>query len=148
MKNRLLTLGFSLSVFSTLFFAALASAQTVGPGCRIDGCNGELCLEADAPAVATICRWKNEYSCYKKSFASCERQPKGRCAWSPNKLLLDCLKKLSNKGPLNPPAGNDDGGAPAVNCGAAIRVNAGEGWVAGSGSGIEPGQTDGLRLSR
>ena len=54
--------------------------------CKITGCSSQLCSDGD---VVTTCEYKDEYACYKT--AKCERQPDGKCGWTPNEELVACL---------------------------------------------------------
>jgi hypothetical protein len=63
-------------------------------GCIIGGCSGEMCLDARSPDMASICLWKEEYSCLK--YSTCERQTAGNCAWTQTPEYLSCLKNPSS----------------------------------------------------
>lgn len=63
---------------------------TAAMGCQIGGCSGEICHDADAPPMASICIWKEEFACYK-SHGHCERQADGRCDWTSDPALTHCL---------------------------------------------------------
>jgi hypothetical protein len=58
-------------------------------GCEVGGCSGQLCGEAGEDLVST-CEYRPEYGCYKE-YSTCERQPSGRCGWTPNTALTQCL---------------------------------------------------------
>ena len=63
-------------------------------GCQVGGCSAQLCGEAGDDLVST-CEYRPEYGCYR-AHSSCERQPNGKCGWTPNTALSQCL--------ANPPA--------------------------------------------
>jgi eight-cysteine-cluster-containing protein len=78
-------------------------------GCKRDadclrtGCSGQLC--ASEPVVTT-CEWREEYACYRQSFAYCACV-NGSCGWAPNPDLLECISQAqagatSTRG-TNPP---------------------------------------------
>lgn len=56
-------------------------------GCRRTGCSGQIC--ADEEMVST-CEYREEYACYKD--AACERQPDGKCGWTPTESLRLCVE--------------------------------------------------------
>lgn len=60
--------------------------------CRATGCSGQICAEVD---MVSTCEFRPEYSCYKRGFASCERQMDGRCGWTANAELQACLANPS-----------------------------------------------------
>jgi len=72
---------------------AVVVAQATGgnqpspAGCRVTGCNGELCSDKD---IISICEWRPEYACYK--FARCEVQTDGKCGWTMGSEFNACLK--------------------------------------------------------
>jgi hypothetical protein len=55
--------------------------------CYRGGCSGQVC--SDDPDVITTCEWRDEYACYQA--ATCERQPNGRCGFTPTPELDACL---------------------------------------------------------
>lgn len=59
--------------------------------CIKTGCNGEICQGTGDEAVYSICLWKEEYNCYKT--AKCEVQSNGKCGWTINSELTNCLEK-------------------------------------------------------
>lgn len=65
-----------------------------GTPCYRGGCSLEVC--SDRPDVATTCVWRDEAACYQD--ARCERQPDGRCDWTPTPELQQCL---DNGGPTD-----------------------------------------------
>jgi eight-cysteine-cluster-containing protein len=69
------------------------------PDCVVGGCSAQLCGEAGEDLVST-CEFRPEYACYQ-AHSTCERQPNGRCGWTPNSALTQCL--------ANPPAAQGDG---------------------------------------
>ncbi|MFA5831656.1 MAG: DUF5667 domain-containing protein [Candidatus Paceibacterota bacterium] len=56
-------------------------------GCFVGGCSGQIC--SGEKNVITTCEMKSEYACYKE--AKCERQPDGKCGWTQNAKLKQCL---------------------------------------------------------
>lgn len=66
----------------------------VASGCQVGGCSQQLCGEVGDELVST-CEYRAEYACYQ-NHSSCERQPDGKCGWTPNEALTQCL--------ANPPA--------------------------------------------
>ena len=58
--------------------------------CYVGGCSGQLCVGPGEPDVST-CEWRDEYACYGQ--ATCERQPDGRCGWTPTPEFDECLAK-------------------------------------------------------
>ena len=65
------------------------SGATVEEGCVVGGCNNELCQDADAEPLVSICLYKPEYACYDS--AACERQANGRCGWTQTEELTSCI---------------------------------------------------------
>jgi eight-cysteine-cluster-containing protein len=64
-------------------------------GCKRDadclrtGCSGQIC--ASEPTVTT-CEWRDEYACYRESFAQCACI-NGSCGWAPNPDLIQCISQ-------------------------------------------------------
>jgi hypothetical protein len=54
--------------------------------CFKTGCSGHVCADQD---VITTCEFRPEYACYQA--ATCERQPDGRCGFTPSPALSACL---------------------------------------------------------
>jgi hypothetical protein len=72
--------------------------NTVGSGCAIAGCSGQLCVEADeADDIITTCEFRPEYACYNN--ATCERQTDGGCGWIETPTLLACLEAARGSEP-------------------------------------------------
>jgi len=67
-------------------FAPPPSLET--GGCMVTGCSGQVCAEKE---LITTCEYRPEYACFKT--ATCERQPNGRCGWTPTAELKTCLEK-------------------------------------------------------
>lgn len=63
-------------------------------GCRVGGCNGELCLDENNEARNAICVEPPWHHCFHT--ATCERQTDGLCAWTQTAELKDCLNKFRN----------------------------------------------------
>ena len=79
--------------------AAVAIALLVLGGepkkeCHRGGCNQEICSEKDG--MMSTCEARPEYDCYKK--ARCERQPNGKCDFTPTEELKSCLAKARKQG--------------------------------------------------
>lgn len=74
--------------------------SATGP-CYIGGCSGQIC-SGEKDAMST-CEYKEEYQCYKKVGATCERQADtGKCGWTPSESLNMCLDSKSFEGEANP----------------------------------------------
>jgi eight-cysteine-cluster-containing protein len=58
-------------------------------GCRIGGCNGEICADESLGEISSICVYLEKYQCYKN--ATCERQKNGKCGWTQTEELKNCL---------------------------------------------------------
>lgn len=63
---------------------------SLGEGCKLGGCSGELCLDADAEDMASICVYRPEYECYS-NHGRCEAQRGGSCGWTATPALDACL---------------------------------------------------------
>ena len=61
----------------------------VGTGCKLGGCNGELCLNKEGEELSSICLYQDKYRCYKE--ATCEKQDNGECGWTQTSKLKTCL---------------------------------------------------------
>jgi eight-cysteine-cluster-containing protein len=66
--------------------------SNVGVGCKIGGCSGELCIDANSEDVYSICIYNPMYDCYKT--ATCEVQENGECGWTETSELQQCLDKF------------------------------------------------------
>lgn len=70
--------------------------------CLRTGCSGQIC--AGEPVVTT-CEWRDEYACYRESYAQCACI-NGSCGWAPNPDLLECISQAqagtSSTGGTNP----------------------------------------------
>jgi hypothetical protein len=64
-------------------------------GCVRGGCSSQLCVEPDPNVGGSTCEWRDEYACYQK--ATCERQPDGRCGFTPSDALAQCLAAVGAK---------------------------------------------------
>lgn len=58
-------------------------------GCKVIGCNGEVCVDEDNNDLGTICVWLPWFACY--SGAVCERQIDNTCGWTQTAELQQCL---------------------------------------------------------
>lgn len=65
------------------------SARFIGPGCKVGGCSGQLCVGENSDDVISTCEYREEYACYQT--ARCERQNDGECGWTPTPALSSCL---------------------------------------------------------
>ncbi|MFA5105781.1 MAG: hypothetical protein WC506_02355 [Candidatus Micrarchaeia archaeon] len=63
--------------------------------CAPAGCSSQLCAPKGAD-ITTTCEWRNEYSCYGESFASCGCNA-GVCGWKQNDSLTQCIAQKSNE---------------------------------------------------
>lgn len=63
------------------------SKGVTADGCHRTGCSGQIC--ADEETVST-CEYREEYGCYQG--AACERQPDGKCGWTPTESLRLCVE--------------------------------------------------------
>ena len=70
---------------------SVAPTSSTVKKCVIGGCSGELCTDASAGDVQSICIYKDEFACYKESFAKCEVQKSGECGWTENDEMKKCL---------------------------------------------------------
>lgn len=70
-------------------------------GCEVGGCSAQLCGEAGSELMST-CEYRAEYACYQKH-SSCERQPNGKCGWTPNAALSRCLANPQTKSGMPEP---------------------------------------------
>lgn len=71
-----------------------ASDALAQDGCKIAGCNAELCLNPGEEELTT-CEWREEYACYQA--ATCARQSDGQCDWTETPQLQACLQKLRDQ---------------------------------------------------
>lgn len=64
--------------------------------CMRAGCSGELCVDSGANGgpPMSVCLYREEYRCYAD--AQCERQPNGRCGWTPSTDLSSCLSQTQS----------------------------------------------------
>jgi hypothetical protein len=67
--------------------------KVVTAGCKRAGCSSQLCVESSAPDMATTCEYREIYGCYQK--ATCERQSDGKCGFTQDQTLTDCINGLS-----------------------------------------------------
>ncbi len=64
-----------------------------GKICRPTGCSGQICSDED---VLTACAWRPDDACYGD--ATCERQADGRCGWTEDDALRNCLGQAVDGG--------------------------------------------------
>ena len=57
--------------------------------CVRGGCSGEVCMEEGGEGGTTACVMLDEFACY--GTAKCERQPDGKCDWTPTPELTSCI---------------------------------------------------------
>lgn len=62
---------------------------TVNDGCFVGGCSGERC--SDTEGLVSTCEFREEYACYRESFATCEKQSNGHCGWTQTGELQACV---------------------------------------------------------
>lgn len=71
--------------------SASPSPTLTSNGCKVGGCNSEVCAKAnEVDQIATDCLWEEKYACYRN--ARCERQTNGVCDWTQDEELTTCLK--------------------------------------------------------
>ena len=63
-------------------------SEKSGNECVVTGCSNQICASEE---VVTTCDYKEIYSCYEN--ATCEAQEDGRCGWTVDKALIECLQK-------------------------------------------------------
>lgn len=63
----------------------------VDEACQVTGCSSTVCTDKDAEPAMTTCEYKEEYACYKESYALCVPNSKGKCSWTMNDKLKTCL---------------------------------------------------------
>jgi len=64
-----------------------------GSGCKIGGCNGEICQEKSSEPIASICVIQTGSPCYR--MATCEKQNNGKCGWTQTTEVINCLKNTN-----------------------------------------------------
>lgn len=69
-----------------------SSELFVGSGCKISGCNKEICQNEADESKASICMYKPVFSCY--ATARCEKQNNGICKWTQTNELQTCLNRF------------------------------------------------------
>ncbi|KKQ37831.1 MAG: hypothetical protein US53_C0008G0022 [Candidatus Woesebacteria bacterium GW2011_GWA1_37_7] len=74
---------------------ASTESATVKQGCKVGGCNNEICMSELDKEVVSICIYKPEYECYKK--AICEKQANGKCGWTQTGALRACFENSASK---------------------------------------------------
>jgi len=67
----------------------IESNAKVQDGCKLGGCNREICLNESDEVATTICLYKPVYECYRD--ALCEKQGDGRCDWTQTQTLSACI---------------------------------------------------------
>lgn len=71
-----------------------SSQQFVGAGCKLGGCNSEICQNEDEETMASPCVIVPGFGCYKTG--RCEKQTDGQCGWTQTQELQSCLEKFSD----------------------------------------------------
>ncbi|MBS3098323.1 eight-cysteine-cluster domain-containing protein [Candidatus Woesearchaeota archaeon] len=62
--------------------------------CGIGGCSGQICGQKDkVKDIITICEWREEYDCYRKTACSCVDN---KCQWEETSEFLDCIASKSS----------------------------------------------------
>lgn len=79
-----------LDNFQTFLSTFKFTDSSIGQGCVIGGCSGQLCTEEENDRIVSTCEWKEEYACY--STAKCEKQTNGKCDWTLTDGLKSCLQ--------------------------------------------------------
>jgi len=59
------------------------------PDCRIGGCSGQLCHDANTDEGASTCEWRCDYGCYQH--ATCILQATGTCGWTSTQEFNLCV---------------------------------------------------------
>lgn len=60
--------------------------------CGVGGCSGEVCTTlSKSKEIVTICVWKPEYECLKKTSCGCI---KGKCKWEENQAYKECMEGI------------------------------------------------------
>lgn len=67
----------------------IVSQAKIGAGCKIGGCNSEVCLNETDEVAVTACVFLEKYKCYQK--ATCDKQSDGNCDWTLDRVLNSCL---------------------------------------------------------
>jgi hypothetical protein len=67
---------------------------TVNDGCFVGGCSSQLC--SDTEGLVSTCEFREEYACYRESFATCEKQSNGHCGWTQSGELQACVGTPAN----------------------------------------------------
>lgn len=91
-----------LFLFLTIGILVLALTKKDKPiikidnsGCKKAGCSNQLCVSEGEKDVITTCEWQDEYACYQK--AKCEKQENGKCGFTQDEELINCLDNLIPK---------------------------------------------------
>lgn len=75
--------------YAELAGTAGQSGRYIGPGCKVGGCSGTVCVGEDEEDPITTCEWREEYACYQT--ARCEKQSDGECGWTETDEFASCL---------------------------------------------------------
>jgi len=60
-----------------------------GEGCAFGGCSSEVCWDKnDGSPPFSACALRPEFNC--NGYSKCERQPNGKCGWTPTWMYLRC----------------------------------------------------------
>jgi eight-cysteine-cluster-containing protein len=65
------------------------AAKQVDATCKIGGCSGTICQNANAEDFLTTCEWVPSYGCYQK-FGICALE-NSKCSWQETPELKQCL---------------------------------------------------------
>lgn len=93
----------------------LVSQAKIGDGCKVGGCNNEICLNENDEVATSICIYKEVFACYQS--AECKKQNAEKCDWSQTKELATCLKE------------NDESGSNSQFCGGIAGKSCPEGYT-------------------
>lgn len=81
--------GLPISSYDSSLAEPYYIAPSLGNGCKVIGCNSELCVAEDTDNLGTICVWQPWFACY--SGAVCQRQSDNECGWTQTAELQQCL---------------------------------------------------------
>lgn len=71
------------------------SEAKVEKGCKVSGCNSEVCLNENDEVATTICLYKKRYECYQS--ATCKVLDDGDCGWVMDSKLTSCISKMDKE---------------------------------------------------
>lgn len=71
------------------------SLAKVGEGCKVGGCNSEICLNENDEVATSICIYKEVFACYQSG--ECKKQDGDKCDWTQTRELTTCIKESEEK---------------------------------------------------